>query len=92
MTEPRLTTVMGVARAVLATVTPADAARVLVDEFGWDAAFQALAVLRGDDANEAFGATWSALVLDVTAAAVDAAVEPDATSPDEGRAFSDERR
>ncbi len=92
MTEPRLTTVMGVARAVLATVGPADAARVLVDEFGWDAAFQALALLRGDDARQAFGATWTTLVLDVTAAAVDAAVEPDVTAPGEGHALSDELR
>ncbi|MEX1177506.1 MAG: hypothetical protein WEB09_03505 [Nitriliruptor sp.] len=91
MTEPRLTTVMGVARAVLATVGPADAARVLVDEFGWDATFQALALLRGDDARDAFGATWTALVLDVTGAAVDAALEPELTGPEGEHAFSDDR-
>jgi hypothetical protein len=60
----RLTTVMGVARAVLATVSPRDAARVLRDEFGWDASFHALALLSGEDALTAFGETWSALVLD----------------------------
>lgn len=76
MNQPRLTTVMGVSRAVIATVGPLDAARVLIDEFGWDATFQALALLRGPEAREAFGATWSALVLDVTGAAVDAAVQP----------------
>lgn len=72
MTEPpRLTTVMGVARAVLATVGPRDAARVLSDEFGWDATFHALALLPGDDALAAFGETWNALVLDGLGAAVD---------------------
>lgn len=73
MREPRLTTVMGVARAVIATVGPRAAARVLIDEFGWDVTFQALALLRGEDATAAFGATWSALVLDGTAAEVDEA-------------------
>jgi hypothetical protein len=85
--EPRLTTVMGVARAVIATVGPEDAAGVLVDEFGWDVTFQALALLRGDEARAAFGATWSSLVLDVTAAAVDAAVQPG--HPSTGRELSD---
>jgi hypothetical protein len=74
--EPRLTTVMGVARAVLATVGATDAVPALVAEFGWDATFQALAVLGGHDAGDAFGVAWSALVLDVTSAAVDAALEP----------------
>jgi hypothetical protein len=75
--EPRLTTVMGVARAVIATVGPRDAARVLIDEFGWDVTFQALALLRGDDAAATFGATWSTLVLDGTAVTVDEAVTID---------------
>lgn len=78
MNEPRLTTVMGVARVVLSAVGPTDAVSVLTDEFGWDATFQALAVLRGAEARAAFGVAWSALVLDVTSAAVDAAVEPEA--------------
>lgn len=89
MNEPRLTTVMGVSRAVLATVGPADAARVLIDEFGWDATFQALALLRGDAAREAFGATWTSLVLDVTGAAVDAAVEATRWHPSSGHELSD---
>lgn len=89
MNEPRLTTVMGVSRALLATVGPEDAAGVLVDEFGWDAAFQGLALLRGEAASEAFGAVWSALVLDVTAAAVDAAIEPHRPHPCLGREVSD---
>lgn len=61
---PRLTTVMGVARAVLATVPPTVAARALREEFGWDATVQALAVLPGPGAREAFEHTWSSLVLD----------------------------
>ena len=92
MNEPRLTTVMGVARAVLATVGPVDGARVLADEFGWDATFQALAVLRDDTARAAFGHAWCALVLDVTAAAVDAAIERDRWHPSTGRALSDDVR
>jgi hypothetical protein len=80
--EPRLTTVMGVARAVIATVGPRDAARVLIDEFGWDVTFQALALLRGDDAAATFGATWSTLVLDGTATAVDDAVAVDDATED----------
>lgn len=92
MNEPRLTTVMGVSRALLATVGSTDAARVLVDEFGWDAAFQGLALLRGDAASEAFGAVWSSLVLDVTAAAVDAAIEPRRPHPCFGRELSDGSR
>lgn len=89
MNEPRLTTVMGVARAVIATVGPVDAAPVLVDEFGFDATFQALALLRGEDARTAFGEVWSSLVLDVTAAAVDAAVQPARWHPSTGRELSD---
>jgi hypothetical protein len=90
VTEPRLTTVMGVARAVLATVGPRETAYVLVEEYGWDRAFQALALLRGEDARAAFGEVWSALILDVTAATIDAAVDPG--SPGDGRALSDGRR
>lgn len=74
MREPRLTTVMGVARAVIATVGPRDAARALIDEFGWDVSFQALALLRGEEAAATFGAAWSILVLDATADEVDDAV------------------
>jgi hypothetical protein len=62
--EHRLTTVMGVARAVLATVGPHAAVRALLDEYGWDRTFQALALLRGPDAEVAFGLAWQALLLD----------------------------
>lgn len=71
---PRLTTVMGVARAVLATVGPRDAVRVLVDEFGWDVSFQALALLPDPEARPAFAECWGALVLDGLEAAAAVAV------------------
>lgn len=59
---PRLTSVMGVAKALMATVGPRDAVDVLILEFGWDVTFQALALLRGDDAHLAFGLAWSHLL------------------------------
>jgi hypothetical protein len=79
---PRLTTVMGVARAVIATVGPRPGARALVDEFGWDATFQAVALLRDDTSNTAFGAVWVALLVDD----VDAQL-----GVDRGPAFDEER-
>jgi hypothetical protein len=62
--DHRLTTVMGVARAVLATVGAHAAVPALLDEYGWDRTFQALALLRGDDAELAFGLVWQSLLLD----------------------------
>lgn len=62
--EPRITSVMGVARALLATVSPYETVEVLVAEFGWDVTFQALALLRGDGADEAFGIAWEHLLTD----------------------------
>lgn len=62
MPQPRVTTVMGVARVVLATVPAATAAEVLVDEFGFDATFQALALLSGDEAKRAFGEVWTGVL------------------------------
>ncbi|HEX2028402.1 MAG TPA: hypothetical protein VHF25_10430 [Nitriliruptorales bacterium] len=59
----RLTAVLGVTRAMLATLDPTEAVTVLVAEFGWDAAFQSLAMLRGDTAATAFGIAWERLVL-----------------------------
>lgn len=61
---PRLTSVMGVARALISTVGAEDAVEVLVLEFGWDIAFQALALLQGDDASEAFALAWTYLLTD----------------------------
>ena len=63
MNEPlRLTSVMGVARALLCTVDVRDAVEILVGEFGWDVSFQALALLRGDDAEQAFALAWTELL------------------------------
>lgn len=60
----RLTSVMGVARALLATLSTSDAVEILVGEFGWDATFQACSLLRGDLADEAFGICWQRLVTE----------------------------
>lgn len=63
--EPiRLTSVMGVARALLATFDPHEAAEVLIIEFGWDVSFQALLLLRGDEAERALLVTMERLVTD----------------------------
>jgi hypothetical protein len=74
--QPRLTTLMGIARAALTTVGPESAARVLIDEHGWDATFHALALLRGDDARTAFGRTWSELVFDDLEVGIERASDP----------------
>lgn len=61
---PRLTSVMGVARALLATLDAREAVEVMALEFGWDATFQALALLRGADAEAAFGHAWERLLTE----------------------------
>lgn len=61
---PRLTSVMGVARTLLSLVDAPEAVEVLIGEFGWDLVFQALALLRGEAAGEAFGLAWEHLVTD----------------------------
>ncbi|MGH3440749.1 MAG: hypothetical protein ACRDUY_01640 [Nitriliruptorales bacterium] len=61
---PRLTAVLGVARAVLETLALEDAVDVLVAEFGWDTTFQTLALLRGEQAGRAFAVTWERLLVD----------------------------
>ncbi len=59
---PRVTSVMGVARALLSTVDTRETVEVLIAEFGWDLTFQALSLLRGDHAAAAFAAAWEHLV------------------------------
>lgn len=59
---PRLTSVMGVARALLSTVAAGETVEILVAEFGWDQSFQALALLRGEEAAVAFGIAWEHLL------------------------------
>lgn len=61
---PRLTAVMGVAHALLATLTPGEAAEVLLAEFGWDVSFQVLLLLPGQEARRAGGLVWESLLLD----------------------------
>lgn len=61
---PRLTAVMGVARALVSTVGVEDGVDVLIEEFGWDVTFQALALLRGPEAERAFGLVWERLLED----------------------------
>jgi hypothetical protein len=80
--QPRVTTVMGVARVVLATVPATTAAEVLVDEFGFDATFQALALLPRREAGEAFGHVWTALLTDPFA---DDLARTDVPRGDDGR-------
>ena len=60
----RLTSVMGVARALLATISIEDAVDILIGEFGWDATFQACSLLRGEDAADAFAACWVRLLTE----------------------------
>lgn len=61
---PRLTAVLGVTRAMIATLGAKDAVSVLLAEFGWDATFQALSMLRGEEASEAFGLVWQQLLFE----------------------------
>lgn len=65
---PRLTSITGVSRALIATLGIDDAVGVLVRQFGWDLAFNALARL---DGAEGAGGMWRAvegLVCDADAA------------------------
>lgn len=55
--QPRLSSISGVARALIATVGVDDAVMILTTQFGWDTAFIALARL---DAPEAATAMWKA--------------------------------
>lgn len=61
--QPRLTSVMGVAGALLASLESDEVVDVLIGEFSWDVAFQALSLLRGDEADRAFARCWERLVL-----------------------------
>ena len=68
---PRVTSIMGVARALLSTVDERETVEVLVAEFGWDLTFQALALLRGEHAEKAFALAWEHLVTADIAADLD---------------------
>lgn len=55
---PRLTSITGVSRALLVTAGVDDAVSILVTQFGWDVAFNALARLEGPQAEAAL---WRAV-------------------------------
>lgn len=57
---PRLTSIAGVARALIATVGVDDAVTILVGQFGWDTTFAALARL---ECPEASVAMWRSVEL-----------------------------
>ncbi|MFA9445522.1 hypothetical protein [Egicoccus sp. AB-alg6-2] len=59
--DRRTTELLARAAALLHRHEPALAARLLIAEAGWDASFQALALLRGEAAAAAFGTAWQAL-------------------------------
>ena len=55
--QPRLSSISGVARALIATIGVDDAVTILTTQFGWDTAFIALARL---EVPEATTAMWKA--------------------------------
>jgi hypothetical protein len=55
---PRLKSIVGVSRALIATVGVNDAVSILIAQFGWDVAFHALARL---DSADAGAALWRAV-------------------------------
>jgi len=65
---PRLSSVAGVARALIATVGVRDAVDILIAQFGWDVAFSACSLLEGPDAGAALWQSVAGLVLDDLAA------------------------
>lgn len=60
---PRITAVMGLARALLETLGPDEAVEVLIAEFGWDVSFQAVSLVRGGTASRALSVLCERLVL-----------------------------
>lgn len=61
---PRLTSIAGVARALIATVGVDDAVGILISQFGWDVAFSALARLDCPEASVALWRSVEALTLE----------------------------
>lgn len=66
--QPRLSSISGVARALIATVGVDDAVTVLTTQFGWDTAFVALARLEGPEAGTALWKATQQLLCDDLAA------------------------
>lgn len=51
--RPRLSSIVGVARAILSTVGVDEGVEILVSQFGWDTAFTALSRLESEDGHAA---------------------------------------
>ena len=62
--QPRLSSISGVARALIATVGVDDAVMILTSQFGWDVAFIALARLEVPEAAIALYRAAEQLLLD----------------------------
>ena len=62
--QPRLSSISGVARALIATVGVDDAVMILTSQFGWDVAFIALARLEVPEAATALYRAAEQLLLD----------------------------
>lgn len=62
--QPRLSSISGVARALIATVGVDDAVTILTSQFGWDTAFVALARLEVPEASTALWKATERLVCD----------------------------
>lgn len=62
--QPRLSSISGVARALIATVGVDDAVTILTTQFGWDTAFVALAHLELPEASTALWRATEQLLCD----------------------------
>ena len=65
--QPRSSSICGVARALVITMGPADAADILVAQFGWDVAVHALARLEGTQPRVALYDVMARLLTDEAA-------------------------
>ena len=61
---PRLRSITGVSRALIATVGVEEAVDILVSQFGWDVAFLAVAHLEGPEAGTALWRAVEVLAVD----------------------------
>ena len=61
---PRLSSISGVARALIATIGVDEAVAILVTQFGWDIAFNALAKIEGAEGESALFRCVAQLVYD----------------------------
>lgn len=68
MEIPRLTSITGVSRALLTIVGSDEAMKILIAQFGWDVAFNAVAHLEGPEGAAALWRAVEALCYDSDAA------------------------